>query len=71
VTGPSNNNSSDEEISAGISERKKIENTARFWDLCWADMQIALQSENNSLHHPETRFLLRDLAETDLFGRPI
>jgi len=34
--------SSDEEISEGISERKKIENTAGFWGLCWADMQIAL-----------------------------
>ena len=34
--------SNDEEILAGISERKKIENTAGFWDLCWADMQINL-----------------------------
>ncbi|OCK99881.1 uncharacterized protein K441DRAFT_673384 [Cenococcum geophilum 1.58] len=34
--------SSDEEISEGISEREKIGGTAGFWGLCWADMQIAL-----------------------------
>ena len=64
--------SSDEEISGGISERKKIENTAGFWDLCWADVQI-VPCRARIIHStiPETWFLLRNLEETNLFRRSI